>query len=308
MEQNKQESVSCFSSGFRYDRNDNLFVAEKTQVESVLPQLVWVITDKCKCRCPFCFETKTNSEFDISLLDEYLQLFSLLKVQKIDLSGGETVNYPYLPVVCDALFNRGISFTISTSGYISNNLEWLVCNQHRFSRIMISINGYDKESIDYLNGCKGVFEAQSQLIEMLTVSNLRINTVVNQTLVDMDKMDSLIGLIKKIKPREWCLIQPHPENKKSTYDRYDVTEEEFLTVLERTTSVLKDTGINVLSRNNANYNGYWVLNAKGKLFHHSMRSYPSKEYVFRIANEEEIVSKIKKSRLWVATKGTQENT
>src|ERR1035437_2200803 len=106
---------------FRYNPVTNEFDRRLTASPSVLPQLMWHITDRCPLSCPYCFATKTGQDTSLSSLGEVVEVSGELGVQKIDLGGGEPLVFSGLPEVAVALHNAGIALTLTTSGFGSGS-------------------------------------------------------------------------------------------------------------------------------------------------------------------------------------------
>lgn len=262
---------------YLYDPVSNSFFAESETANQLLsttiPQIVWVITDKCIYRCPFCFQPKTNTEFSVNHLKEYIQLFKQLGVQKIDVSGGEPLYYKNLTTVVDSLLAHGISVTISSNGSgTEDNQKWIIDNSGRLGRIIISLNGPTEGMCDQLCGKKGAFSSFLSFYKRLKVSgckNIRINTVITNIYLDNENIISLVETIKDLAPDEWCLIEPHPDNKLPTFDNYTITTKQFLEIVQSIEEKLDKTKTSIITRTISNYSGYWILNPDGKLMLHS---------------------------------------
>ena len=65
--------------------------------------------------CPYCFATKLV-ETELDKIDDSMEVFKKLGVQKIDIAGGDPLTYSHLDVICNALSKLGIQMTLTTSG------------------------------------------------------------------------------------------------------------------------------------------------------------------------------------------------
>ena len=132
-------------------------------------------------------------DLDIGKLDAYIQRFQKFHVQKIDISGGEPLQYLYLKKVCTGLYENNIYMTLTTRGVGSeDNLQWLLENGHMFSRIIISLDAGERELQQLLAGSQEV-ERTMPLIEELSKRYpdiLRINTVVTKYLLQKEHIEN----------------------------------------------------------------------------------------------------------------------
>lgn len=286
----------------KYDPDGNKFILNEGK-ESILPNLIWVVTDKCDNDCPFCFQPKTNTEFDYTMYNEYRDLFKELGVQKIDITGGEPLCHPNIKGICSNLKADNIGITITTNGVAQGDkLKWLLEERDSFSRILLSLNGYSEQVHDELCGTEGTYRATVDLVNALhklSYKGIRVNTVVTKVLLEKNYL-KLIDIMKMLRPSEWCLIQPHPENKKSTFDDYNISTSAFMAICDSIQKELRGTGINVLIRTINNYQGYWVLYPNGKIRKHVASETDLIEYNFNRSTLEVLKLHIL-DNLWLPT-------
>ncbi len=278
--------------------------AEANNQESFsLPHLVWVITDKCFNHCPFCFQPKTSTEINTDSIKETISLFKMLRVKKIDISGGEPLFYNDLILIIESLLENGINVTISTTGTgLPKNQQWVVDNASLLSRVIISLNGANSDQVDSIYGNKGAYQSFASFVNHLQdhgCSNLRINTVVTRLLLDENTFQSMIVTVNKIKPLEWCLIEPHPDNKLPTFDDYAVSSEIFDSFTQKARLAVNDSHISVILRSIKNYTGYWILNPDGNIMLHSDGSHLPFSYRFDSTTLPLIVAKSQEVGLWI---------
>ena len=286
-----------------FDSESNSFEHNDIKNASYVPQIVWVITDKCKYHCPFCFQPKNNMDMDLKCFDNSILVCKKLGVQKIDISGGEPLDYIELPSIVEKLKAEGFHLTISTNGNGSaSNQNWIAKHFDLFSRVIVSLNGYDKEYNNFLCGSEDAFEKLTCFLRLLKESdckNLRINTVVTKTYLDENNLNKLIDLIKCISPYEWCLIQPHPENKKQSFDLYSISIDQFNIIVKKVKEKFLESKIRVVNRSVENYAGYWILNPNGKFVLHTDGLRESIMTDFNMDNVSKIISLSNKYGLWL---------
>lgn len=293
----------------KYDSISNDFYVSNTNKESILPQIIWHITDRCFLSCPYCFATKTGRETNIDKLSSFMTVFKELGVQKVDIAGGDPLTYSNLAAICDELSKSGIKMTLTTSGVGKKDVkEWLISNAEIFSWILVSIDAPTSDKHDSLRGKSGTFDQLSELIKELknkNFTNIRINTVVTKSFYEKDFIQNFIELIQTIQPKEWCLIQPHPANKKEKYDQYATTKCEFnnvIDVIKQNINSKNENDIKITLRYNDNYSKYWVLYPNGKLKQHTENSDDRFDFDFSPKNINDIKSSVKKFGVWVPMK------
>lgn len=252
----------------KYDPCFNAF--EKSTKDSSLPQIMWHITDKCYLNCKTCFAKKkeiTLRDMPLSKVEEYLLCLKLLGVQKIDISGGEPLLYKFLSPLVNKSIENEFFVTITTRGIgIPENYDWLVNNWQLFSRIIISLDGSNDSICDSYASYKNTMQKTLKLCSDLknnNCDNIRINTVINKQILESDIIEEFVTLIRKISPREWCLIEPHPLNKTREFDKFAVEKKEFLDFCEKCQKLLEKDVVKVIVRDIEMYSTYWTLQNDG---------------------------------------------
>ncbi len=289
-----------------YDNVSNSFFFKDEINSSYIPQIVWVITDKCNYKCPFCFQPKTGTEICLEQLDMYIEIFKKLGIQKIDISGGEPLYFNSLVKVIETLKTNLFHVTISTNGSgLSSNRNWIVSNANIFSRIIISLNGCNEKQNNFLCGVESAYNSFLSFIELLKENrceNIRINTVISTLYLNNDNLYSIINVIKNILPYEWCLIQPHPENKMPSFDKYSINTAQFEKIVDLIKSEFLDTNVKIISRSIENYAGYWILNPDRQIILHTNGVRERIGLDLNLNSVSEIISLSKKYGLWLPTK------
>jgi MoaA/NifB/PqqE/SkfB family radical SAM enzyme len=233
---------------------------------------MWHITDICPLKCEYCFSLKTNRSFDINQIDEAVCRLGALQVQKIDIAGGEPLGSPLLQPIVNAIVNAGLYCTLTTSGVgRRHNINFLLDNISGFTRLIVSIDEFGLAH-DAIRNHAGSWDAAISLIENISQperrGHLRVNTVVTRPLLQSNGLTKLASVLSNLAVREWCLIQPHPANKKPNYGMYEITKLEFENAVALAQKV-SDSSLKILCRPNNLYSNYWVLHPSGLLQKHS---------------------------------------
>jgi molybdenum cofactor biosynthesis enzyme MoaA len=249
-----------------YDAANNSFTTDSAH--DSIPNLMWHVTDKCPLRCPYCFALKTGLETPRHLIASRIERIAKLGTLKIDISGGEPLVYPWLPELCHAISQSELYQTLTTSGIGTNkNRDFVMSNLHLFTRILVSIDAPSAHEHDQLRG-PGAFEAALSLIQhvrTLAPEKLRVNTVVTSSFSSNSWANKLANTLGDIS--EWCLIQPHPANKKERYPAFALDDGDFDQVVEEAQKSFR--GNRLLIRRRKQYSSYWSLQPNGILCQHS---------------------------------------
>ncbi|SCY42959.1 radical SAM protein [Lysinibacillus fusiformis] len=296
-------------AAIKYDSKSNEFYNSNSNEVSTLPQIIWHITDRCFLSCPYCFATKTGKETSLDKLNDFMEAFKELGVQKVDIAGGDPLTYSNLDVICNELSKLGIQMTITTSGVGKNDVkEWLIDHAEMFSWILISIDAPTSTQHDSLRRKVGTFDQLTNLIEMLKKKqyrNIRINTVITKIFLEHDLIEQFVDLIQELQPLEWCLIQPHPANKKEKYDEYATNDQEYEGIVTNIKNKMLEkncSNVNVTLRYNHNYSKYWVLYPSGKLKMHTENSEDRFDFDFNCENVDDIKKYVNEYGVWVPMK------
>lgn len=284
-----------------YNPTENIFVKSNTDV--ILPQIMWHVTDTCLLNCKTCFSKgrcKTSKSLNSEQVLNNLVCLKELQVQKIDISGGEPLLSKQLQYIVAQSKLNGFYLTITTRGVgLSENIIWLVNNWNMFSRIILSLDNYDEKTYDNFveyNGAYKKLESLLSNLSMQTCNNIRINTVVNKDIIDDVNIKKMCSLIGKLSPLEWCIIQPHPLNKREQYDEYAVTENEYLHFIDRVNLFFENNvGPKILVRPNYIYSTYWCLYSDNTIARLSNDNYYSFSCELTSENINKIIQTIKES-------------
>jgi MoaA/NifB/PqqE/SkfB family radical SAM enzyme len=254
----------------QYNPITNSFTGNANEL-SELPQVMWHITSQCNMNCLFCFNDKSvknaglYSRFSFSAIASIL---SSIGVQKVDISGGEPLLFNRLAEIVEACVDNNIFLTITTNGSGSiENIKWLTENWHKFSRIIVSIDGLAEEH-DFLRQSRSAYKnaiTLCRLLKSVGCNCLRINTVVTNQIIETTYAQRLCNEIINLHPIEWCLIQPFTLNKKATFEDVNISSREYEMFCAQCKKLLGNSDLQLLFRPNEIYSTYWTLTSDGKL-------------------------------------------
>jgi len=246
--------------GLRYDHVNNIFIYDE-KMSGLMPNLMWHLTSECNLHCSFCFSKSGSQRKRIRIEDfkYYIKIFKNLGVQKVDISGGEPLLFDNLDLLCSLLSESKIFATITTSAFADDSqLEWLINNEKRFSRIILSLDAPYEDMHDSIRGQKGCFKKLLSLAKQLVLvsDRVRINTVCTDAISDKDTLNDFFSIITSMSLREWCLIQPLISN--GMKDVFDTV----VSIIDQ----MDITKVKIITRPNNIYSEYWVLEEDGMMF------------------------------------------
>lgn len=288
--------------GYIYNALDNYFIKSNTS-DTGIPQLMWHITNLCRLHCKFCFSAKNADEVDINDLNKYTRQFKALKVQKIDLSGGEPMLYSFFPEICEALSKADICITVTTRAVgLETNANWVLHNWDKFTRVIVSVDVPSVQSFMELSMDREAWYKTENFLQQLKdrkCTNIRVNTVVTPYLLDGFLLNQLAEIIEQYDCNEWCLIEAHPANKKDTFDKVKISHEQFLHIVEKAKKIWEvKSDHRLLVREQMNYTDYWVLYPDGILAKHTSGEQDDEKLFFLDTPIDEILHRTK-DKIWV---------
>lgn len=280
---------------YYYDPVTNSFSGATLSLPN-LGQVMWHITNQCNLNCSICFTRKMRTSPEQMLeekdIQNYVKLLRELGVEKVDLSGGEPLLYPYLQELVSTCVDNNIFTTITTSGVgTDSNVNWLAQNGQLFSRVILSLDG-SKQLHNSLRGSTKAFDAFLRLykgLEQRKNSCIRINTVVTQALLKKNERALLVNCVGELKPFEWCLVQPYPINKTDQFDAMKVSDEVFWGFVNACKAEPTLSNLHIECRSNADYGAYWSIFCDGFLYYSS----DQENYDIKIKFTQENIEKIK---------------
>lgn len=225
--------------------------------------------------CPYCFANKTGLETPRENIAPLIERMPLLGVQKVDISGGEPLCYPHLAEICQAVLQKRLFLTLTTSGVGSErNKRWIIDNTQSLSRLIVSLDGSSAEMHDTLRATNGAWSHAHSIIRAVQPEVrrrlLRLNTVVTPVLaLDFSELARLVSHVLEIGVVEWCLIEPHPANAKPRFDEYRLSSSLFDDVVHFVRGMTSAASISIITRSRSLYSEYWCLQPSGELRQHS---------------------------------------
>lgn len=265
---------------------------------------MWHVTYQCNHECKFCFAPKNIScNINEEKIRDYINQFKSLDVKKVDISGGEPLHYMGLDNLCKELKKNNIYMTLTTRGDSLDNNKWLINSTNFFSRIIISLDVPNTNLFEQLSGSPKLFYKALELIkELVNIKYrfLRINTVITSFLIDDNNLKEMVEFVSSIGYCEWCLIEPHPANKKENFNEVFVSNTQFEIIVNKIKDYLfNNTKCKIIIRYSSNYSSYWVLYPNGVIAKHTNNEKDAFEAHLLSTQPDYILQRVNENYLWI---------
>jgi len=170
---------------------------------SPAPSVVSIaLTNACNLSCDFCYAPKTQHSLDSEAVFSWCQVLDSLGTFEVALGGGEPTLYPYLPALCNKIWQRtnlGVSITTNGHSLTQKLMSELVGS--------LSIIRFSVDSVEPMYSklrkrpLSVVLEAIRNMKERVPVG---INTVVND--LTLKTLDQMLALVKENEIADWLLL------------------------------------------------------------------------------------------------------
>ncbi len=168
------------------------------------------LTTKCPLRCPQCYCTLEGGkdlpkETAIRMIREAAELGA----EHVELSGGETLCYPYLTELVREAKENGISSNIAISGWHFDKKKAEELTEAGIGGIFVSINAPTPEQNALT---RDGFEYAMQALEVLAdagFGNTYINWVMHRDTADT--LPDMIRLVEPYHPKGIVILMPKPD-------------------------------------------------------------------------------------------------
>lgn len=170
------------------------------------------LTNKCPLHCPQCYcslEGGKNISFETAA--KYIRQASQFGIRHVELSGGETLCYPYLYELVRLIHSLGLTSSIAISGwhFTETYLNGLI--ESGIDNIFVSLNG-PTEEINCLTRdgyCYAI--AALRLLQSKNFANVYINWVMHNS--NADSLPEMVEIAEKYSVRSIVILAPKPTSK-----------------------------------------------------------------------------------------------
>lgn len=172
----------------------------------VMPRLLtYTVTFRCNARCIMCDSWKMSGQGDLELR-EIESIFSQLpRMDAVRLTGGEPFVRTDLTEIVGLVerYLKPLAMHITTNGFLTDRIVELCERRSRKTplQLMVSLDGL-KEKHNHIRGSSLAFQSAVKTLNALAprVKELKLDLVVNQTIVDRDGVDQYRQLREFLKP------------------------------------------------------------------------------------------------------------
>ena len=104
------------------------------------------LTTRCPLRCPQCYcDLNQGKDIKKEIALKYIEQAASLQIPYINLSGGETLVYPYLTDLLELISIRGLNSAIAISGWGFDQVRLKELKRAGVDEIYVSLNGSRQE-------------------------------------------------------------------------------------------------------------------------------------------------------------------
>lgn len=169
------------------------------------------VTTRCKLRCPQCYcYLDDGKHMNPNVAKKYIYEASKLGISHVNISGGETLEYPYLLDILLCCKENSITSNIAISGWNFNEeiLQKLI--DSGVGNIFVSLNGSTEEiNSKTRDGYNLAINALS-ILNKSGFKNYLVNWVAHDN--NIDDFPNLIKLLKKYNVRKICVLSLKPDS------------------------------------------------------------------------------------------------
>lgn len=242
----KKRSSLDFSDGMGMTKKD------RNNLDKAFEELSIELTHKCTLNCIYCSSSadiSKNDFIDLSRIKEIIaEVRDKFGVNTISLSGGETFLYPYFWDLYNYLTDNEFDIHIYTSGIIQNQQEIKVCLskeifrklylQKNNPRIILNIQGHNKELVEKINGVPGSFELIEKTIENISSESVYLGAHIVPFKYNFKFLKEIVDYCWKKSFDEVNFLRFVPQGRGSNYGLFN-TRSEFAEINETIKTILK---------------------------------------------------------------------
>ncbi len=207
--------------------DDNIDFAEKSELKTLInecmavkaphramhvPELMNIeLTTRCPLRCPQCYcDLNRGKDIDKNIALKYIEQAGRLKIPFINLSGGETLVYPFLDELLQAIKEQGLHSAIAISGWGLDECRLQRLKNAGVGEIYVSLNGSTPE-INQLSRCG--YELAINALKLLQKDkqvNYYINWVARND--NVEDFPNLVILAQSLGVKQIVILESKPDS------------------------------------------------------------------------------------------------
>lgn len=210
------------------------------------------LTDRCTLNCVYCssiagFKGKTFIDF-VRIKEIIEEAEENFDINTVSLSGGESFLYPNFWGLYDFLSEKGFNILIYTSGIIldeqgkrtsipTNLLEGLHVGKGD-PKLILNIQGHNKELIESINGVNGSFELIERTIDKIVAEGLTLGAHVVPFKHNYKYLKEIVNFCRMKSFDELKFLRFVPQGR-GDFSLWN-SKSEFLEIIETIKSILEE--------------------------------------------------------------------
>ncbi len=168
------------------------------------------LTTRCPLRCPQCYcDLNQGKDINKEIALKYIKQAARLKIPFINLSGGETLLYPYLTELLNYISLNGLKSAIAISGWGFDKLKLETLKSAGVNEIYVSLNGSSSDiNAKSRDGYEYAIKAL-QLLQADQQTDYYINWVARND--NIGDFPNLVDLAQAFKVKGLVILESKPD-------------------------------------------------------------------------------------------------
>ena len=165
--------------------------------------LIIELTYNCILSCKHCYldagNKKANISMDYNVLVDLCNQFKTLKIDRVQLTGGEPLIYPHVDDIINRLNDANIYTIIVTSGIYSNENIYSAINnlRNQSGKIQISLDGM-KKTHNVIRGNPESFDKAINFIKKVTNMGVEVDVATTLFEQSFEEIEELICYVNEL--------------------------------------------------------------------------------------------------------------
>lgn len=193
---------------------------------------------------------KKGKSVDLNRLIEVInEVEEKFQIDTVSLSGGETFLYPQFSELYDYISTRGFKILIYTSGVLVNEIGDLspigrsMLRKLRISKnnpkIILNINGYNKNTIERINRLLGSFEIIEESLKHISFEEMYLGANIVPFKYNYQHLENIVDYCREKDLDEINFLRFVPQGRGSSHDLFN-DRAEFAEIIDSICKILRD--------------------------------------------------------------------
>ena len=170
-----------------------------------LPGIIYEMTSICNLKCKYCYNYWKKDNEDLSEIEKFdpkktlKQFMKSVKCDEVTFSGGEpTTNFEELLDCIMYAKSRNKQVTIITNATLLDEQKIDILSQLKVDLIEITINSYDKQVHESINGIKDSFDRSINAIKMIRNKGIEVVVPIVITKYNVKDIEKTLDFIHSL--------------------------------------------------------------------------------------------------------------